>query len=302
MVHNMAAEDAAAHPYVLDADQLAQWEEDGMLLLTEVLTEDDVDSLEGWCNEVAGWEAPPDGVPGLYTLHYELAHGERVLCRVENYTPFHAGFRRVAEERLAPVIEQLLGEPAVLYKEKINLKMPGGKGYAPHYDGPSAASLGLATTFITAQVAIDTQTTENGCLEVVRPRSACPPAAMVAPVADGDPDGNGRVGAIAPSLVSACTWSAVEAPRGSVLLFHGLLPHRSGPNRTDRPRRTAYMLFNPASEGQHHEEYYALMEEARARWRAKRAAAAAAGGASHGTSARTSCASEMDGWAAAGFG
>ncbi len=36
-----------------------------------------------------------------------------------------------------------MGEDAVLFKDKINYKNShGGMGYAPHCDGPSAASLG----------------------------------------------------------------------------------------------------------------------------------------------------------------
>jgi hypothetical protein len=42
-----------------------------------------------------------------------------------------------------PRAAQLIGEEAVLFKDKINYKNSnGGMGYAPHCDGPSAASLG----------------------------------------------------------------------------------------------------------------------------------------------------------------
>ena len=38
---------------------------------------------------------------------------------------------------LLDVASALLGEPAVLYKEKVNYKLPGGAGYAPHQDAPA---------------------------------------------------------------------------------------------------------------------------------------------------------------------
>jgi ectoine hydroxylase-related dioxygenase (phytanoyl-CoA dioxygenase family) len=254
--------------YMLSVEDHAAWEVDGCLLLTGILEDDVITSLDGWTNEVAAWEAPPEGVPGLFTQTFELAAGgERVLCRVENYVPFHPGYRRLAEEVLAPLAAQLLGEAAVLYKEKINLKMPGGRGYAPHYDGPSAASTGLASTFITCQVAIDPTTSENGCLEIIRPRAACPPEEMTPPVEHGNPEGDGRVGAIPPAALASATWEPIEAPRGSIFLFHGMLPHRSGPNKTDSPRRTAYMLFNPLREGDQHDAYYAAVAAQRATWR-----------------------------------
>ncbi len=60
------------------------------------------------------------------------------LCRSENLIPFHDGLR--AFLTAGPMLETataLLGEPAVLYKEKINYKLPGGAGYAPHQDAPA---------------------------------------------------------------------------------------------------------------------------------------------------------------------
>ena len=61
------------------------------------------------------------------------------LCRVESFISQHAGLRTLAEQRLAPLAAQLLGEPrAFLFKEKLNIQhASGGGGYAPHFDGPS---------------------------------------------------------------------------------------------------------------------------------------------------------------------
>jgi len=42
-----------------------------------------------------------------------------------------------------------------------------------------------------------------------------------------------------------------------VAVFDAWVPHRSGPNRTDGPRRNYYLTFNPASAGDHRAAYYA---------------------------------------------
>jgi len=272
----------------LTEEQLAAYARDGCLLLRGFLTAEEARDVRRWVNDLATW-CPPTPAQQLsgahYTFHYEALHAAPgagaapALCRVENYTPFHGGLADLAHERLAPLCAQLLGEPsAALFKEKLNIKPPGGKGYAAHYDGPSAAALGLARTFVTAQVAVDAQTVENGALQVVRPRSAWPPSRAMVPPSSTDPDRGGRVGAIPEDVAEALPWEPIECQPGDVLLFDHWLPHRSAFNRSASERRTLYMLFNPASEGDWRDEYYRLFARMRAQ-AAAAAAAARAGGA-----------------------
>ena len=264
----------------LSAADLAAFDRDGCVLLRGFFSAEEVRDLTRWVNDLQCWCAPTpaEQLSGThYTFHHEqLDDGSRALCRIENYTPFHGGLDAVARERLAPAAAALLRAPAAhLFKEKLNIKHPGGKSYAAHYDGPSAAALGLSRTFVTAQVAVDPQTAENGCMQVLTPRSAWPPVAMVPP-RGSDPDREGRVGAIPDDIADALDWAVVECEPGDVLLFDHFMPHRSGPNRSAAQRRTLYMLFNPSEEGDHHDAYY--KEFARLRAAALAAATAAAAG------------------------
>lgn len=52
----------------------------------------------------------------------------------------------------------------MLFKEKINFKLPGGGGFLAHQD--SVAYIGLAKQHISAMVAVDAAVEENGCLFV----------------------------------------------------------------------------------------------------------------------------------------
>jgi len=221
--------------------------------------------METWC--------PPSVEEQLdghhYTFHYETLRHEydgssrQALCRVENFAGWHGGLECLAKERLIPLVSELLGEEGVLFKEKLNIKPPGGKGYAAHYDGPSAAAIGLAKTFITVQVAVDEQTVNNGCMQVVQPRSKWPSdREMLAPTSD-DPDRGGRVGAIPELLAENLDWEPVECSPGDVLVFHHWMPHRSAFNRSTSSRRTLYLLFNPAREGDFHDAYYKMFAELR---------------------------------------
>ncbi len=65
---------------------------------------------------------------------------------------------------LVEVAGALLGEPAVLYKEKVNYKLPGGAGYSPHQDAPAYPMIDV---HVSAMVAVDDADESNGGLEVV---------------------------------------------------------------------------------------------------------------------------------------
>jgi len=56
-----------------------------------------------------------------------------------------------------------MAEPAVLFKEKINYKQPGGAGYAAHQDAPAYLD---SRQRVTCLLAIDAAPdTNSGCLE-----------------------------------------------------------------------------------------------------------------------------------------
>jgi len=272
-------------PLLLSSTQLATYARDGCLLVRNFFCEEEVRDIRKWVNDLQTW-CPPTREQQLsgahYTFHYESLYDEAAagprgaLCRIENFTPFHGGLDSLARDRLAPFCAQLLGGGggAALFKEKLNIKPAGGKGYAAHYDGPSAAALGLAKTFITVQVAVDSQTLENGALQVVRPRSAWPAERAMVEPSSADPDRGGRVGAIPEHVAESLDWEVIECAPGDVLIFDHWLPHRSAFNRSDGERRTLYMLFNPAREGDYRAEYYKLFAELRAGAAAKRGAAA----------------------------
>jgi len=282
----------AAPPRALTPDEEREFAFFGCVLLEDVISPAERAPLSAMADEVFAMRG--DDV----SLAFERGEGGAPrLCRVEGFVPRHAGFAELAAERLAPLAARLLGaREAFLFKEKLNIKRArGGGGYAAHFDGPSAAAAGLARRFVTAQVAVDDQTVANGCLQAVMPRSACPwfddaegadegaaaARVMVAPT-DGDPDAGGRVGAIDPALAAGLPWQALPCRAGSVLLFHGLFPHRSPANASAADRRTAYFIFNAADDGGDcHEAYKLVMAAQRAaaseaRRAAERAAAEAA--------------------------
>jgi hypothetical protein len=215
---------------------IAHFAEHGWLL-TEVRDDAGVADLVRWVDEVSSW--PDDG--GEWLHYRELTeHGPR-LCRTENFVPFHDGLRALltAGPMLATA-GALLGQPAVLYKEKINYKLAGGAGYAPHQDAPAYR---FVETHVSCMVAVDDSLLGNGCLEVA--------SGMHHELLATD-----EVGCIRADVADSLEWMAVEVRAGETLWFHSRTPHRSGANHSNSPRRALYPTYNAAAEGDLRDDYY----------------------------------------------
>ncbi len=219
----------------VDADGSAFFAEHGWIL-TRSIDDAGAAQLRVWVNEIMAW--PDDGDH----LHYrEMTDVGPRLCRTENFVPFHADLRaRLTTGAMVEAASALLGEPAVLYKEKINYKAAGGAGYAPHQDAPAYR---FVERHVSCMVAIDDADATNGCLEVV--------SGMHHTVLPTDDDG-----CIRSDLVAAMDWDTVPVSAGTTLWFHSRTPHRSGPNTSNRDRRALYPTYNARREGDLREAYY----------------------------------------------
>ncbi len=227
----------------LTDQHLADFARDGFVVVRGMFSPDEMADIEAWTDEV---EAYPE-IPGKYMMYFEESlkgTGERLLNRLENFYPYHDGFRRLFDsDALLGATSELLGEQAVLFKDKINFKMPGGDGFKPHQDQQAGWST-YTDFFITALVSIDAATEENGCLELVA----------------GYHD-KGLVGKEWEPLTDAqvAEMKPVSCPTepGDVVFFDSYAPHGSGPNMSDGKRRVLYVTYNRLSDGDHREQYYA---------------------------------------------
>ena len=227
---------------ILKSNQVADFRRDGFLVARSLFSPEEMTDLAAWTDEVEAW---PE-TAGRHMMYFETSlksDGARILNRVENFYPFHAEFRDLFDgDKLRGATSDLLGEEAVLYKDKINFKLPGGDGFKLHQD-QQAGWGAYADFFITALVSIDAATEENGCLELV---AGLHSDGLIGeewkPMTEDDLAGK--------PLVSCPT-----AP-GDVVFFDSFCPHGSGPNMTDGKRRVLYVTYNAASAGNHRGQYY----------------------------------------------
>ena len=232
----------------LDASGMEHFRRHGWVWLRGVLDAREVADLTRWTDEIAAW---PE-TPGAWMRYYERpkdAPGTKLLARIENFMPYHAGLAGLfGSERCLELLAQCCGEPVVLFKDKINFKLPGGAGFADHQDAPAYVNFGVDHQ-LTMMVPVDPFTAENGCLEIAR--DACD-RVFLPHHADGT---------LKPEVMAGLEVVPLLAEPGDIIVFDAWAPHRSGVNRSSAPRRSYYLTFNPASAGDHRADYYARKRE-----------------------------------------
>ncbi|KAL1847181.1 hypothetical protein Plec18170_008745 [Paecilomyces lecythidis] len=193
----------------------------------------DPTDLKNWEEEVKHWPREK----GKWMPYEEVnVKGERQLMRTENFVDYHEPFRKLlCGERLAEILRSLSGDDMLLFKDKINYKQPFGNGFAPHLDAPAYDHIGRIE-HVTANVAIDAATIENGCLQVV-PGSH----KMDVELVEG--------GRISPDWEAEHEWVSVPLEPGDILIFGSHLAHRSAANTTNKSRSSLYATFHAKSDG-----------------------------------------------------
>ena len=223
---------------MLTEQQVEDFQRDGFLVYRELFNSSEIAELTRWTDEVMSYPEKP----GEYMMYFEESalNGERILSRVEDIEPYHGQFSGVFNgEKLRGCCTRLFGTEAVLYKDKINFKLPGGAGFKAHQD-IQAGWDDYASLHITALVSIDATNLKNGCMEM----------------APGQ-HGRGLIGEKwTPLEENGLDYTAIPTQPGDTIFFDSFAPHRSKPNLTNNPRRVLYVTYNRLSEGDHRRQYY----------------------------------------------
>nr|D0E8I4.1 RecName: Full=2-aminoethylphosphonate dioxygenase; AltName: Full=2-oxoglutarate dioxygensase; AltName: Full=Alpha-ketoglutarate/Fe(II)-dependent dioxygenase PhnY [uncultured bacterium HF130_AEPn_1]ACU83549.1 2-oxoglutarate dependent dioxygenase PhnY [uncultured bacterium HF130_AEPn_1] len=223
-------------------EQKTQWKDNGFVHLKGFLNEALAQDIKDWTQELYEWEE----APGKWMKYFETSSdtGERLLCRVENFIDYHKGIKGfLCGEMIYGMVSELMGEQAVLFKEKINFKYPGGAGFAYHQDAPAFTSFGQKY-HITMMVSVDASNEENGCLRMAHGFSE-------EKTLEQEPDGT-----VCKKLAAKLDWRPLETGPGDLVLFNSYVPHYSEANTSDRSRRAMFITYNRLSEGEKRLDYF----------------------------------------------
>jgi ectoine hydroxylase-related dioxygenase (phytanoyl-CoA dioxygenase family) len=185
-----------------------------------------------------------------------------IVCRYEYLVGTEPSLRSELTAGVESLIGDCCGEPFSLFKDKVNNKHPGGGAYRPHQDIVAYRAFGPAF-HLTAMVAIDATSLENGCLWIATDylSSVGRDAGFISEWLGGLPILHNQVGGrahgdIRADIATILSWQPVLMQPTDLLLFDSFLPHRSEENRSASSRRAMFLTFNPTREGDWYERYY----------------------------------------------
>ena len=233
----------------LTENDILDYRTNGYLVKCSVFDRKEISNIAKWIDEYQNRKA--DDWLEKENAYYETSlmdKNTRILSRVEKFLDYHEGFRNLTSSRkLLDPLEDLVGEECVIFKEKINLKQPGGNGFRTHQDIVSRWD-DFASYFMNIFISVDECTIENGCLEIADGFTKKELITEYDTPIDGELEKNMK---FIPCLTSP----------GDIIFFDCFIPHRSKANLSNYQRRNIYLTYNKKSEGDKRLDYLKRKEK-----------------------------------------
>jgi len=155
--------------------------------------------------------------------------------------------RVVADRRVTDVVAAIFRDKPLLFKDKLIFKAPGTEGYTMHQD-QAYWQLCPADDILSVSIQIDGANAANGCIELFpgyHGKLLTPPQARM------------QMSPEAVAQIDLSTGEKIETQPGDVLIFHSLTPHRSERNTDTVSRRSIYLTYSAARNG----DFYATQQK-----------------------------------------
>jgi phytanoyl-CoA hydroxylase len=225
--------------FLLTPSQIEHYRREGYVVVPKLFDTADLKKADDVIREMTR-EALTQDYSKIMELEPELVDGERVARRI--YDPFeqHELFESMAKDlRILDRIESLIGPNIGIHNSKLNMK-PARVGSVVDWHQDLTYFPHTNPDLVTTLIYLDDATVNNGCLQVL-PRhhhhffNHDNAEGIFSGSITEDLD-SGRFGLPVP----------LEAPAGSVIFMHCVLPHSSLPNRSAKARRTLIYEYRAA--------------------------------------------------------
>jgi phytanoyl-CoA hydroxylase len=220
--------------------------QDGFLAVEGVFGPAEVQgALEGMLDLIEG------KVPGYRGLQFEAGaraalpatprEGKQDLVRkLSAFIQYDARLHRIATDPgVLALVERLIGDKPGIFEDKALIKPPRIGREKPWHQDHAYWNLPLDSTVVTAWIALDPATVENGCLFVI------PGSHREGPVVHF----RRRDWQICDDQVQRARVVAAPLGPGGMLLFHSMLQHGTPANASTLRRRALQFVYVPATAG-----------------------------------------------------
>ena len=215
---------------VLTDQQFADWRHDGFLHPFPMLDQSEVqECLDG----IARYEA---------WLGAPISSSKDLNCRTMPYLtlPWAAGIAR--DPRILDVVEDILGPDILIWTSTFFIKEPGSPMVAAWHQDATYYGLDPVEP-VAVWLALADASKEAGCMEVLSLGGEKRQMHHVAHVVENSVNRSAQV-IVEPLDASAAVAMPLKA--GEFSIHHGMVPHRSAPNRTGQRRIGLGLNYLPA--------------------------------------------------------
>ena len=215
----------------------------GYVLLQNYFSKDEAKHIVRCANELQEYPEVLD----KWMIYFEKdKDNKKKKSRIENIYNYHDGIRNLLVNRVNGTLNILNGGDMILFKDKLNWKFGGGEGFNAHQDQYAWSDF-PPNQFVSISMFGNKSTIENGCLEFAY---NCIDRKYFM---DANYD---NLGELTNEVEDSYEWVPIETTPRDLLLFDSYVPHRSGPNITDKDRRIFYFTYHRSYYGNFYEEYF----------------------------------------------
>ena len=233
------------HSQPLSDSDVAVWRDSGILHIKSWYDPREMSVISSSVDKMETWKEVPD----RWMKYFEYSGEKKMLCRIENFLDYEPLLAEILEgSSTKALLRQLTGEEVCLFKEKINFKKAGARGFVAHQDAPAFDLFGLKF-HVTMMLSIDETNMCNGCLEFAKVKNSNELLPMKSDLTLSD------------RVIPESDWVPLETNAGDLVVFGSYLPHRSGINSTNHSGRALYATYNRFLDGKWREQYFSKKRE-----------------------------------------
>jgi ectoine hydroxylase-related dioxygenase (phytanoyl-CoA dioxygenase family) len=231
----------------LSEKQQREFAQRGFIVLKAFFDQPTMARISAWLDDLRD-KFPGQGKEAMYFERSPVS-GENVLVRAEYILGDHN--LDITNLLLSPkttaYLTELLGEPPVLFKDKVNYKLPGCRSDKLHQD-QAAGWHAYSDYFITMTIIVDANRNDNAAMSFMKSGNYQKKLMTEEwqPLSDDDPP-----------YQPEDEYMLLEADPGDVIFFDCYVPHGSPGNSSNRSRRNLFLTFNRQSDGDMRDRYYA---------------------------------------------
>ena len=162
-------------------------------------------------------------------------------------------------KKISILLKEIFDKEFLIFKDKFNIKYPGGEGFFAHYDGvfefinsnneKKKGWYEYGDFFISALVAIDECNMKNGALEIAKSHKGNFEQLFLNTKKDGTP-------ALSAKVESKTIFNLINLDVGDMVVFSNTCPHRSKRNNSQKVRRIIYYTYSLGENGSKYKEYF----------------------------------------------